>query len=272
MHRLLFIIMALVLFSCKKENYIPPDSPSPDPVIPTTLLKNIVISNLPSPYHHFEYDTAGKVVFVSFASDFTRYDVVYNGERISEMKNNIVVNKDRLQYLYDNEGRISSVTYADSTGLVYTRLNLSYDGKKLIEIDRERKSGSAFIIDKTLTMSYHPDGNLMDLTYHYLPFNGQPGAVYKDRFEQYDNKINVDAFGLIHNEFFDHLVLLPGVKLQKNNPGKESRTGDAENYMVDYTYTYNDKNLPLRKKGNLLILSGTNSGRRFETNSVFSYY
>ena len=272
MYRLLFVITAFLLFSCKKENYIAPDSPSPDPVSRAALLKNIVIPNLPSPYYHFEYDTAGKVVFVSFASDFTRYDVVYNGGRISEMTNNIIVNKDRLQYLYDNEGRIKTVTYADSTGLVYTRLNLSYQGEKLIEIDRERKSGNTFIMDKTLTMSYLPDGNLLDLTYHYLPFNGQAEAVYNDRFEQYDNKINVDGFGLIHNEFFDHLVLLPGVELQKNNPGKESRTGDAENYTVDYTYTYNDQNLPLRKKGNLLILSGNNSGRRFETNSVFSYY
>ena len=272
MYRLLFVITAFILVSCKKENYISPDSPFPDPVIPAVLLKNIEIPRLPSPYYHFEYDTAGRVVFVSFASDFTRYNVVYNGGRISEMKNNILVNKDRLQYLYDSEGRISTVTYADSTGLVYTRLNLSYDGKKLIEIDRERKSGSGFIIDKILTMSYHPDGNLLDLTYHYLPFNGQPEATYKDRFEQYDNKINVDGFGLIHNEFFDHLVLLPGVQLQKNNPGKESRTGQAQNYTVDYTYTYNDKNLPLTKKGNLVILSGNNAGQRFETNSIFSYY
>jgi hypothetical protein len=127
--------------------------------------------------------------------------VVSNGGRISEMKNNILVNKDRLEYSYDNEGRVSTVTYADSTGLAYTKLNLSYEGKKLIEIERERKSGSGFIVDKTLTMSYHPDGNLLDLTYHYLPFNGQPETTYKDRFEQYDNKINVDGFGLIQMNF-----------------------------------------------------------------------
>ena len=100
MYRLLFVITAFVLVSCKKEKYTSPVSPSPDPVIPAVLLKDIKIPNLPSPYYHFEYDTAGKVVFVSFASDFTRYNVVYNGGRISEMKNNIIVNKDRLQYSY----------------------------------------------------------------------------------------------------------------------------------------------------------------------------
>ena len=188
------------------------------------------------------------------------------------MKNNILVNKDRLQYIYDNAGRVSNVTYSDSTGLIYTRLDLSYDGKKLIKLDRERKSGNDFIIDKTLTMSYYPDGNLLELTYHYLPVNGQSEAIYTDRFEQYDNKLNVDGFGLIHNEFFDHLVLLPDIQLQKNNPGKESRTGQAENYLVDYTYTYNDKNAPVTKKGNLILLTGANAGRRFETSEAFTYY
>ncbi|HEX3167771.1 MAG TPA: hypothetical protein VHQ93_15990, partial [Chitinophagaceae bacterium] len=111
-----------------------------------------------------------------------------------------------------------------------------------------------------------------ELTYHYFAFNGQTDAVFTDRFEKYDNKINVDGFGLLHNEFFDHLVLLPGVQLQKNNPGKETRTGNAENYAVNYIYTYNEKNLPLTKKGNLTILTGNNAGQQFETNSVFSYY
>ena len=273
MHRryLLFVIAIFVLISCKKEKYISPVIP-PAPVIPKVFLKDVVIPRLPSPYYHFEYDATGKVSFVSFASDFTRYDVIYNGDRISEMKNNILVNKDRLHYSYDNSGRVGTIEYADSTGLVYTRLNLSYDGKKLIKMDRERKSGGGFIVDRTLTMSYYPDDNLLELTYHYLPFNGQPDATYTDRFGNYDNKINVDGFGLLHNEFFDHLILLPGVQLQKNNPGKESRTGNAENYTVDYTYTYNDKDLPMTKKGNLIFLTGNNMGQQFETNSIFSYY
>lgn len=274
MHRryLLFVITTFVLVSCKKEKYISQVIPPPDPVIPTVFLKDVVIPRLPSPYYHFEYNATGKVSFVSFASDFTRYDVIYNGDRISEMKNNILVNKDRLQYSYDNAGKVGTIEYADSTGLVYTRLNLSYDGKKLIKLDRERKSGGGFIVDRTLTMSYYPDDNLQELSYHYLPFNGQPEAIYADRFEQYDNKINVDGFGLLHSEFFDHLILLPGVQLQKNNPGKESRVGNAENYTVNYTYTYNDKNLPMTKKGNLILLTGNNAGQQFETNSVFSYY
>jgi hypothetical protein len=268
----MFLIVIFVLISCKKEKYTSPHIPPPDPVIPAVFLKDVIIPHLPSPYYHFEYDATGKVSFVSFASDFTRYDVIYNGERISEMTNNIVVNKDRLHYSYDDAERVVIIEYTDSTGLVYTRLNMSYDGKKLIKMDRERKSGGGFIIDRTLTMLYYPDGNLHELSYHYLPFNGQPEVIYADRFEQYDNKVNVDGFGLLHNEFFDHLVLLPGIQLQKNNPGKESRSGNAQNYTVNYIYTYDAKDRPLTKKGNLTILTGNNAGQQFETNSIFSYY
>jgi len=73
-------------------------------------------------------------------------------------------------------------------------------------------------------------------------------------------ELNVDGFSLIHNEFFDHLFLLHGVQLQKNNPGKETRTGDGVNYTVDYTYTYDSRNAPLTKKGDLLMLNGATGG------------
>src|SRR4030095_2424637 len=256
-HRyLLLFIAATIMFSCKKEKQITDPLPSPPTPPPTVLVKDIVIARLPSPYYHFEYNAAGKVTFVSFASDFARYDVVYDGNRIREMRNNILVNKDTLRYSYDNAGRVDAIKYINEAGTVYTVLFFTYDGQKLIEIERDRKSGSTgYIIDRIMTMSYHPDGNLNELTYHYLPFNGQPEQVYTDRFEQYDNKINVDGFGLLHNEFFDHLILLP-VQLQKNNPGKETRTGNGDNYKVDYTYTYDNSNAPLTRSGDFVYTSG----------------
>ena len=123
-----------------------------------------------------------------------------------------------------------------------------------------------------MRFSYHPDGNLFEIAYHYPATKAQPESIFTDRFEQYDNKINVDGFGLLHNEFFDHLILLSGVELQKNNPGKETRTGDGVNYTVGYTYSYNDKDAPLTKIGDLIITNGTDSGRHFQTHSVYSYY
>jgi hypothetical protein len=265
--------MPMLLFSCKKEKgTTDPVSPPPVDPAPTVLLKDVVIAHLPSPFYHFEYNAAGKVTFVSYASDFFRYDVVYDGNRINEMRNNILVNKDRLQYFYDNLGRVNVVKYADSTGLVYTRINLTYNGPKLIKLERERKIGADFIVDKTITMTYYADGNLQDLTVHYPAMIGQPETTFNDRYEQYDNKINAQGFSLLHDEFFDHFVFLPGIQLQKNNPGRETRTGDGDNYKVDYTYTYNDRNAPLTRSGDFVYTNGANTGQRFQLSSVYTYY
>lgn len=274
---LMIVLIATGFVACKKEMQIkypvtPPVNYPNTPATPALLLKEIVIPRLPSPFYHFEYDTAGRPSFVSFASDLTRYNVTYDGERIHEMRNNILVNKDRLQYSYDGAGNVTAINYADSNGVIYTKIDLLYSNGKLIKLERAKKLGADFVQDKRSTMSYYEDGNLKDITYHYLPFNGQTEVFYTTHFEQYDTKPNPDNFDLIHNEFFDHFFLLPGIPLQKNNPGKETRTGDGVNYVVNYRYTYNEKDFPLNKKGNLLFTAGADSGKIFETNSFYSYY
>lgn len=277
MNKLIFqcVLLTVIIFissSCKKDRGTISPPPPTAPPVQLILLKEINIPNLPSPYYRFEYNTAGDPSFASFASGFFIYDITYSGGKINEMKNNIIVNKDRLQYSYDFFGRVNAVMYADSNGVVYKRMHFTYDGQKLIKAERELKLSGSFIIEKTMTFLYYADGNLSELTDHRHPINGQAAYTAIDRFEQYDNKINVDGFSLLHNEFFDHLVLLPGVQLQKNNPGKRNRTGDGFNYEIDYNYTYNDKDLPLTKKGNATVTTGPETGQRFQTNSVFTYY
>jgi len=267
------LIVTFTFFSCRKysgTDYQTP--PPPPPPANPVLLKDVVVSRLPSPYYHFEYDAQGKVSFVSFASEFTRYNVIYSQGRISELRNDILVNHDRLVYTYDNEGRVILVTYVRDNGEVFSRVHLNYAGNKLIDLSRERKLGADFVLDKAMSMTYHADGNLLDVTYHYFPVNGQPESIFTSRFENYDTNINVDGFDLIHNEFFDHLVFLPGVQLQKNNPAKETRTGDGVNYKIDFTYTFNSKNEPLIKSGQFIYTNGDQAGQIFQTESVFSYY
>lgn len=266
------LVLGMMLFSCKKQKDHLQQPPPPPPPPPTILLKDMVVDRLPSPYYHFEYDSAKRVSFVSFASDLTRYNVFYSGVNISEMRNNILVNKDRLQYVYGSSGNVELIVYMDSTGFVYKTLDLFYDGAKLVRIDRAARSGTGFVQEKTVTMTYYDDGNLKDITNHFLPFNGQTEVSYTIHYDHYDNKVNVDGFGLLHSEFFDHLFLLPGVQLQKNNPGTETYTGDGDNYTVNYTYTYNEKNAPLTKTGDLVFLTGSHAGQHFQLNTTYSYY
>jgi hypothetical protein len=236
------------------------------------FLKDVVIPSLPSPYYHFEYDATGRVLGASFASGLRNYNLTYDAGRLSEMKNN-VGSGDRLDYVYDNAGRVSLVKYTDADGVVFTTLFFTYDGQQLTKIERDRRVTAGFIIDKTMAFTYYPDGNVFEITEHHPAIDGvQTEATYVDRYEQYDNQINVDAFSLIHTEFNDHLVLLPGVVLQKNNPARVTRTGDGENYILNYTYYFDGSNRPLDKVGDLLFTSGPHAGTHFGTASRFSYY
>lgn len=277
----LIVMVALFAFACKKETVNPapgpgPINPPPPPPPPATtiFLKDLVLSNLPSPYYHFEYDDQGRVNFVSFASNFNMYNVTYNGSKIAQMQNNIIVNKDKLQYAYDNQGRLSTVIYFDSTGgSFWKRLTFFYIGNTLGAIEWKRKQGLTLVVEKTMTFSYHPDGNVHEI-FHHRPANvllNQPETNYTETFENYDDKINVDGFMLTHNDFFDHFVLLP-VKLQKNNARKTTLTGTATNYEVVYTYTYNDKNVPTHRAGAGKLTSGPNSGQSFQLSSTYTYY
>jgi hypothetical protein len=265
---LITMIAVAGLSSCSGEEKM--TAPPP----PTSvLLKDIVIPNLPSPYYHFDYDAQGMVRSVSFASGLTTYNVTYAAGRISEIRNNTIANQDRLVYVYDDAGRVAAIRETDASGVVFTVLFFTYAGDKLIELERDQRVIGGFIIDKTMSFSYYPDGNLLELTEHRPAIDGlQPETTVKDKFEQYDNGINVDSFGLIHDDFFDHLVLLPAVQLQKSNPRRVTRTGDTDNYTVEYTYTYDAQSRPLTANGDLTFTTGSRSGQHFQVGSVFSYY
>jgi hypothetical protein len=272
--RNLVIGMIAVASQLSCSDYKSVTAPPPPPPPPTAvLLKDIVIPNLPSPYYHFEYDGEGRVSSASFASGLTTYAITYSGNRITEMLNNTIVNHDRLVYVYDDAGRVTTIKETDPSGVVFTTLFLSYTGDKLTGLERDRRVTGGFIIDKTMSFSYSPDGNLLELTDHRPAIEGfQPETTVKDRFEQYDNGINVDSFSLIHDDFFEHLVLLPEVQLQKSNPRRVTRTGDSDNFTLDYTYTYDPRNRPLASSGDLGFTTGPHAGEHFPVGSVFSYY
>lgn len=264
---------ATATLGCADPASLPTPLPEPPPPPPVVQLKDVVITTLPNPYYHFEYDSSDRVKLVSFASGLTNYAVTYQDGRIAQMQNNILVNHDQLIYIYDDSGRVGLVKEVDGTGSTFMIVVFTYDGPKLIGLERDRRVEGGFIIDKTMSFTYDGAGNLSQITEHRPAIPGlQEDATFVDRFEGYDQGINVDGFDLIHNDFFDHLILLPQVQLQNGNPRRETRTGDGLNYVVDYTYTYDAGNRPLSKIGALTILNGPSAGRQIQTSSVFSYY
>jgi hypothetical protein len=267
-HMLSVLLITVAFFSCKKEKEttVPPQI-----TVPEVLLKEINVPNLPPPQYHFDYTADGKISKVLFSSGIRMYDLVYNGTKISEMKNNTAVNKDRLQYTTDELGRATNIIYVDEGGTTFRRCFLTYDGTHLQKMEWGLKDLAGFVTDRTLTFTYFADGNLQQMIDHRLPVAGQTETTLIRSYDLYDNKINADGFSLAHAES-DHLLLLPGVQLQKNNPRKETLGGTALNYNIDYTYTYNDKNVPLSKIGDVVITNGPNAGQRFPTSALFTYY
>lgn len=261
----------VVLISCKKEHV-----PITPPAVPTRhiLLKDITIPNLPAPYYHFEYNADSIATHVEFASGYSRYDVLYTGSEISEMRDNIIVNHDTLRYSYDNTGKVTLIKFINTSNVIYRLVFFTYSNNLIKQIEWDQKVGDiGYIIDRTLNFTFFPDGNVKTITEHRPPMTGVDDYSSVKTFDQYDDKINVDDFSLIHDGFHDHLFLLQGFRLQKNNPKKERLSVNGTDlYTIDYTYTYNNDKTPSNKSGDFLYLSGQYTGQRFHTNSFYSYY
>lgn len=270
---LMTLSIVVSLFSCKKEPGPNPVNP-PNPTKKRVLLKDITIPSLPSPYYYFEYNTDSSVSKVEFNSGLTMYDVFYSGNKISEMRNNIIVNHDTLRYVYDNDGKLSIIKFIDEANVIYRHVSFIYEGDQVKEIEWDHLvPGVGFLIDRTLTFTYYADGNAKTISDHRPPQTNLPEYNSVTTFEQYDDKINVDDFSLIHDGIHDHLFLPQGFRLQKGNPRKERFSVNGQDlYTNDYTYTYNSDNTPSRKTGDFLYLSGSNAGSRFQTNSIYTYY
>ena len=271
MRRHIFLILGCVLAvsACSDDASIT----DPDPLVPpAALLKDITIPNLPSPYYHFEYDAAYRVRRASFASDARAYDVTWSEGRIAKLANT-VGSRDTLLYNYDGSGRVGTVNQVNDNGQVISITSFTYDGARLVKAERKVKLGGDVVVDRTLSLTYDDAGNVKDIVDHRpLIADHQAESTTTDHFEQYDDKLNVDGFALLHPDFGDALILLPGVELQRGNPARETFTGDSLAYTATYTYTYDDRNRPLTKVGDVTWTKGSDKGQQFQTQSSFSYY
>ncbi len=268
---LLLVTLVIILLSCHKEPMNHPDPP-PGKAAPVKL-KDINIRYLPSPYYHFEYNDTGNITLANFSSGLRNYNVSYSGKNIVSMENTIDPNnKVRLEYEYSN-GDLLVVRVKNNNGVTIRHCIFSYSAShQLQQLDWDVSDGNiGFFFEQRLMFSYYPDGNLMEIITHNYPVGSQTEATYTDRFENYDDKVNVDGFSLLHTNPHE-LILVPATKLQMNNPRRNIRTGDGINYEIEYTYTYDAKGRPLLKTGDVKFTNGTSSGQHFESQATFSYY
>jgi hypothetical protein len=267
--RSLVLAAMVVLSACRSERITDPVIPS----LPVVPLKDIVIPGLPEPYYHFAYDSLGRVSQVSFAAQFLDYEAKYVDDRLDDLQNNAFGNTDHSLYTYDDYGRVSAVTFLNAAGAVKGHYYLTYDGSRLVKLERDRLAGTVLAINKVLRFTYHPDSNLKQMVDHRPLVPGfQDSSTVTHLFEEYDTNVNVDAFSLLHGDFFDHLVLLPNVLLQRNNPLKETVTSSTQVKLTTYVITVDADKRPLTKIGDFTIVSGPNAGQKFTSQTFFSYY
>jgi hypothetical protein len=228
---------------------------------------------LPSPYYHFEYQPDSLVSRIDFASGFFIYDVVNTGKNVGELRNNVLVNHDTLRYVYDNTGRVDMIKFINDDNIVIRHVRFTYNGTAISKVEWDHKTTNGFFTDRIVTLAFYPDGNVKTITDHRPAHDAEPAHTNVKSFEQYDDKVNVDDFSLLHDGIHDHLFLLQGFRLQRNNPKRETFVADGANfYQVDYNYTYNTDGTPSSKIGQLLYTGGPDAGKWFETHSFFSYY
>jgi hypothetical protein len=260
----------LALSACHADRI---NEPTVIPMFPGVSLKDIVIPGLPEPYYHFAYDSLGRVSSVSFASQLTNYNVTYSGGRLDQLQNNVFGNNDRSVYNYDAQGRVSVVTFLDGADGVFGHYYMTYSGSQVVKIERDREASGAFVINKVLTFTYYPDSNLKQMVDHRPLVAGfQDSTTVTHLFENYDSNVNVDAFDLLHGDFFDNLVLLPTVLLQRGNPAKETVTTSAQVRVTANAFTFDGDKRPVTRTSELTIVSGPNAGQKFTTQTFFSYY
>lgn len=234
-------------------------------------LKEIVATNLPSPYYHFIYDAAGKVSSISYASGLLQYDLEYKGDRLIKMDD--AVTGDMLSYSYTGNQVAAIDIYSGDSGERQWHCDFQYNQQKQLTRVRWyfiRGAQADSLLERVLEYEYRADGNISG---HKTWLADDDGAMVLSStvtFENYDSNVNVDDFQ-IGRQFFDHFLYLPGIKVQKNNPVMSRMMGVQNEYEFTYQYTYQNR-VPQVKTTTMRKVRGENSGAVSTSSASYSYY
>lgn len=182
------------------------------------------------------------------------------------------INGNALVYEY-TRGRVSSIREIRPDNSVVWHYTFEYKSNTQVSEIRyylANKSGADSLLHRKIHFLYFPNGNL-DRYIDYVNLSGQKLEwVQTVAYSNYDQGKNVDGFRLF-KQFFDHVLYLPGVQFQKNNPWKVLITGHTNDYVVNDTWTYENE-LPVHKQSNIKQTKGNGPTGNIISNTTFSYY
>ena len=258
---MLLCVLAIAGTACKKETARLPGSQPPPTDQQTVKLREIITENEPGPSFNFTYDQAGYVSTAGFAGELVSYRYFYKNQRIDSVSTNA---PDGTYLLYRYTGAfVSKVEQLDHHGLALI-VAITYDRFNRVSSMEWRpvSSGTA----KTTTFDYYGNGNLHAMKTYY-PATGNTSLT---TYQAYDDKKNVDGFA-VFKEFFDHIVLLPTVKLQHNNATRISMLRGNNRIEVENEYSYRD-DVPVQQRSTARIKDGSGEEHTLTTLTSYSYY
>lgn len=259
---ILSVIVLLTVASCCNKNETPSPTLKPISDKQDVRLRELSIQNSPTPYYGFTYDDSGYVTSLNFASGLCIYFYFYKNGRIDSARTSL---PDSTYLLYRYTGdQVSSVLEYGLTGLRQTTF-IRYDNKGRVS-RMEWRPISTTLFEKTKEFTYYDNGNLSRMTSTY-PATGNTSIV---AFEAYDDKRSVDGFD-VYKEFFDHMIFLPTVRFQINNPTRMKLITGINERMVQQSYVYRDS-LPLERNAAMQVTAGPSSGQSLTSRTTFSYY
>jgi hypothetical protein len=265
-----FIIMACVLFhACKKTDGPPKPPPPVEPQTKVGKLKEKIVQNLPNPFYHFDYTDKGVVTGIEFASGLYIYQLSYANNRLAKMVN--AFNGNTMVYNYIN-GRVASIRDIRPDGIVLWNYSFEYlPNNQLKEVRwyRMTLAGADSTLLRKVTLAYHADGNLAFFD-DFRNDTGQLEWAQKMSYSNYDQEQNVDDFSIL-KDFFDNLLYLPGVRLQKNNARTELINGTQNDYEFTNTFQYQNGK-PTLKSVRIVQTRGNQVGNLGDFTTTYSYY
>ncbi|MBB6612285.1 hypothetical protein H7F15_14640 [Pontibacter sp. Tf4] len=225
----LLVMASLILTSCGDDK---DDDVTPD--VGQTSCRLTKVSDDDSDESVIEYNAKGYVskVTETDSEDGTEYTVVFTYD-----SNNNLVKEESFEdgesdgyYTYEySNGMLSKIKSYSGGELNYTE-TLTYDSNKKI---------TKISDDEGYVMNFTYSGNnVSEATVGYMD-----EISYKIKYENYDNKLTPYAAikGMVN----------PYSGSSQNNPGKVTYSyyyegEEAETAVINYTYQYNDKNLPTK--------------------------
>lgn len=270
-HLLLWIAFICLAASCKKDpiTNVPIDTPVKD--IQTIRLKEVIEPGLPSPYYRFIYTDSGYISNIDFADGLVTYAITYNDHRISQVVNTKL--NEQLTYYYTN-GNVSYITLKNAPGNKQLSYTMGYNNsRQLIEVKWHlfENNTQDSLTERKVALSYDAKGNLSKIEDYRLDANNELKISRTALYADYDNGINTDDLYLLKSDFMEHLLYLPQVKFQKNNPRVVVIKSGENEFRVDYTYTYYN-NLPVTKSIRMEQTAGDEAGKVSHFTNRYSYY